>query len=205
MTKDKEIIQKQREIIKNLKEVGLFYFKCRNRATKDDVDKMETLHDKGISLESELAALESETEIDYDKLREVNSPCLKGISCNLCQSIPNSGFNDCYSKLIKNQSEPEERKTAEEIMNKLVFTDKEVLNSVGEDIEFVSKRDAVEALHEFASQSLPEISEEEIEQWADTHSAFIGVGNMKNNNLAKQVSFMQGARRYRDELKRRLK
>jgi hypothetical protein len=37
--------------------------------------------------------------IDYNKLREVNMPCLKGISCNLCEMQPTFGFNKCLENL----------------------------------------------------------------------------------------------------------
>jgi hypothetical protein len=45
------------------------------------------------------------------------------------------------------------------------------------------------------------ISDEEIENEADVHSSFKGVGGLKNNNLAKQVSFMQGAKWYREQIR----
>ena len=44
-------------------------------------------------------------------------------------------------------------------------------------------------------------TENEIEAEADNHSSFIGIGGKRNNNIAKQVSFMQGARWFRNRMK----
>lgn len=44
-------------------------------------------------------------------------------------------------------------KTAEEIIEALIFSDEMVLDTVGEDIRFVSANDAIRAMKEYASQS----------------------------------------------------
>ena len=57
--KDK-IIEKQDEIIANLKEVGQLYFRIKDKATKQDVARMTSLTTKGMTLESELIILKAQ-------------------------------------------------------------------------------------------------------------------------------------------------
>lgn len=68
----------------------------------------------------------------------------------------------------------------------------------------LSKKTILSIMEEYHSQfnqrQVTDISDEDIEVAADLHSSFTGVGNKKNNNIAKQVSFMQGARWMRDKL-----
>jgi len=52
-----KVIEKQDEIITNLKEVGKYYFKCKGKASKEDVLNMSELVAKGEQLESELAEI----------------------------------------------------------------------------------------------------------------------------------------------------
>ena len=37
---------------------------------------------------------------NYSKIRKDNMPCLKGISCNLCQSNDKAGFKRCLEKSL---------------------------------------------------------------------------------------------------------
>jgi len=37
---------------------------------------------------------------DYYKIREVDTDCIKGISCNLCESIDKVSFTECLNKSI---------------------------------------------------------------------------------------------------------
>jgi len=46
-------------------------------------------------------------------------------------------------------------------------------------------------------------TEDEILAFADFHSSFRGVGGIKNNNIAKQVSFAQGMRLAIEQIKNR--
>ena len=57
---------------------------------------------------------------------------------------------------------------------------------------YLSNKSIIKAMEEHRQQGRP--TEEEIGYKADEHSEFIGVGGIKNNNIARQVSFMQGAR-----------
>lgn len=61
------IIEKQDQIIANLKEVGQLYFKINGKATKQDVIKMASLVSKGGELEEELVALKAQ-DIPNDQL-----------------------------------------------------------------------------------------------------------------------------------------
>jgi hypothetical protein len=55
-------------------------------------------------------------------------------------------------------------------------------------------------LSDFASQSSPakDVSDEDIEKAAEIHATFIGYDEKPNINIAKQVSFTQGAKALRD-------
>jgi hypothetical protein len=55
-----KIIEKQDEIIANLKEVGQLYFRIKDKATKQDVARMASLTIKGRTLESELIILKAQ-------------------------------------------------------------------------------------------------------------------------------------------------
>jgi hypothetical protein len=55
-----KIIEKQDEIIANLKEVGQLYFRIKDKATKQDVARMTSLTTKGRTLESELIILKAQ-------------------------------------------------------------------------------------------------------------------------------------------------
>ena len=46
----------------------------------------------------------------------------------------------------------------------------------------------------------PQITDEEIEKAAKEHPLFLGYGGKYNVNIAKEVSFIQGARAVRDNL-----
>lgn len=59
MKREELIIEKQREIIANLKEVGQFYFALKGKALKSDVEKMRNLIATGNKLESELKTIDS--------------------------------------------------------------------------------------------------------------------------------------------------
>ena len=61
-TINEQIIEKQDEIIINLKEVGKLYFLCKDHATKKDVEKMKALYKEAERLESELSALKQQAE-----------------------------------------------------------------------------------------------------------------------------------------------
>jgi len=77
--------------------------------------------DKFMKLYHEIAELEKqaeEQEIDYAKVRKAGMPCLKGISCNLCQSNDFVNFSKCLSKSIEEQ---EPSKGAEEILFPLIW------------------------------------------------------------------------------------
>ena len=54
-----KVIEKQDEIITNLKEVGKYYFKCKGKASKEDVLNMSKLVTKGEQLESKLVELKT--------------------------------------------------------------------------------------------------------------------------------------------------
>lgn len=71
-----KIIEKQDEIIANLKEVGQLYFRIKDKATKQDVARMASLTIKGRTLESELIILKAqdisvETTIDQEVERRI--------------------------------------------------------------------------------------------------------------------------------------
>lgn len=55
-----KIIEKQDQIIANLKEVGQLYFKIKDKATQQDVARMDSLTTKGRALEAELIALKAQ-------------------------------------------------------------------------------------------------------------------------------------------------
>jgi len=54
------------------------------------------------------------------------------------------------------------------------------------------------SLKQKAPERLP--TDEEIEKWAEYHAKFIGFDGKQNINVAKQVSFIQGAKRMRDQI-----
>ena len=88
---------------------------------------------------------------------------------------------DFLNRKEKLQEEP--KQSAEEILEKhheYVLTLDYIFDNI------------IEAMEEHRQQGRP--TEEEIGYKADEHSEFIGVGGIKNNNIARQVSFMQGAR-----------
>lgn len=64
------IIEKQKEIIKNLKEVGTYYFEVHKKggASLEDVQRMKKLTEEGERLESELSALQSNVKTTSDEL-----------------------------------------------------------------------------------------------------------------------------------------
>ena len=68
-----KIIKAQEELILNLKEVGMLYFSCKDKASKADVEHMRKLHDKGRELESELSSLKAQEESTKRK-PEIKSP-----------------------------------------------------------------------------------------------------------------------------------
>jgi hypothetical protein len=68
MKTDKLIIEKQKELINKL----------------------------SAALEKEVP--EEKNKYDYSKIRKAGMPCLKGISCNLCESIDKVNFTKCLDK-----------------------------------------------------------------------------------------------------------
>lgn len=62
-------------------------------------------------------------------------------------------------------------KTPEEFINPLVFHDEIVIETLGEDIQFVSKNDAIQAVKDYHAQFAQSkqtamVSDEQIEKWA---------------------------------------
>jgi hypothetical protein len=93
MIKDK-YIQKLEELVEHLKQA--FNFQA--------YDKLLEYHTKWAKLVSELSSLKDQMEkeerpkYDYAKIRKAGMPCLKGISCNLCEVNDKVNFSKCLDK-----------------------------------------------------------------------------------------------------------
>jgi hypothetical protein len=68
----------------------------------------------------------------------------------------------------------------------------EMVSTIG--VDGIAKKYLKETGEDKVALPLDVPCENEIEYKADKHSEFEGIGGIKNNNIAKQVSFMQGAR-----------
>ena len=116
MMKEK-IIEKQDEIIANLKEVGQLYFRIKDKATKQDVARMASLTIKGRTLESELIILKAqdisvETTINQEVEKRIKErmPSEDEMDNEVDNRYPNVanphifgkqlGFGDCYFWLL---------------------------------------------------------------------------------------------------------
>ena len=90
MKREELIIEKQKEVITNLKEIGQFYFALKGKASKGDVEKMRNLAATGNRLESELKELASLSP-HVDKGGEMKLECpqcgdtgKKELHCRCC-------------------------------------------------------------------------------------------------------------------------
>jgi hypothetical protein len=90
MTKDKLIIKKQAEIIAHFKEL----FKILGYEIYQPETTSESLF---LELSNLQAEEEEKVKYDYTKIRKAGMPCLKGISCNLCEVNDRINFNKCLN------------------------------------------------------------------------------------------------------------
>ena len=143
----------------------------------------------------------------YNKIKEANTPDKRSFEeaeqmktkeklqeelIKILQSFVPNLQNDEYNKLkielaeLKESTPQVTPQGAEEILERYA----EGINEDGS--PYLSNKSIIKAMEEHRQQGRP--TEEEIGYKADEHSEFIGVGGIKNNNIARQVSFMQGAR-----------
>ena len=101
-----------------------------------------------------------------------------------------------FGKLKSHPTMPDERKQAEEINALLLewelYKKAHWYKSDAIDVEAFLMDEFARMKAYLRVDEMP--TEEEIQYQGDQHSSFIGVGGLKNNNIAKQTSFMQGAR-----------
>ena len=160
---------------------------------RDFLNRKEKLQEELIQLEQELDVCKRNVLAGYEAYQadvEIRERIIEKTKSQLAElkeeeKDPNV-VCDQYHMRGKWIKEEEPKQSAEEILERYA----EGINEDGS--PYLSNKSIIKAMEEYRQQGRP--TEEEIGYKADEHSEFIGVGGIKNNNIARQVSFMQGAR-----------
>jgi len=136
--------------------------------------------------------------IDYFALHKINAPCLKGISCNLCETIDKKSFAKCLNNLQKSiVAQPDRRARAEEIVEE---------NFKGLD-SLIDDKDILQFYKDLIVTCLLEMEPEEIsDDWIEKEFP------VYSEDVALSISYSEmnknkriGAKAYREQLRKQTK